>query len=1263
MLSIEENDDDDHSGISSTNDEIDDTEEFGGGKAPADDHRDEAEEVKKLTKMENKGVWIWKFLVVIIILATATMVSVGSYTILRQEETENFLTSFDFFANTVRDASQFHLRDITLSMKDLASAITGTANETGQTFPFVTVPAFETLGESVRRKAGLEAIYFGIMLQTIPEVMEWQTYSVEHQDWLVHSRNTAAKSTYGDYNPDNYQTGPITPIVFDLSEEGIPSMSMMGEPPFMPIWHASPPPFNPSFINFNGWPTAKGLIGAISNAREGLFGWPEDLSSFAELVITNEDHDAIHASLVDWVRDGANSTFDHPHSFMSEPVFRVLNDPLSDIVGYLSGLVAWDRYLINLLPEGVSGITCVLKASYQCTGSCNATDWSSWWPGSEPPVRQFTYALDGNSAFYLGEGDMHERLYDDMEVVIPFHKYVQSTLDIPFHTVYSLHVYPTAEFENSYRTQLPLLIACIVASTFLIMSLAFSMYDWFVRRRNNKVMSAAVRSGAIVSSLFPSTVRDRLYKEAEEKAANNARLQKWLHTDGVDADAGAIETDDDVIAYKAKPIADLFPETTILFADIAGFTAWSSAREPHQVFQLLETLYRAFDEIARRRGVFKVETIGDCYVAVTGLPEPRRDHAVVMVRFAKECMQRMHLLVRQLEVSLGPSTSTLDMRFGLHSGPVTAGVLRGERSRFQLFGDTMNTASRMESTGLRGKIQISQDTADRLINAGKTNWITPRQDKVVAKGKGEMQTFWVAIGSKPNTATDMTEASRGSISEEIFEVATPVVPSADPYAAAKQGRLVKWNVEVLLNLLRQVEAHRPQYASTKRASLSTLPKVTEEKSGSTIVDEVQEIVHLPRFTGESKMDLNSVEIGAAVEIELKSYVAKIAALYRDNPFHNFEHASHVTMSVVKLMSRIVAPNLSKEERESGNIASSLHDHTYGITSDPLTQFACVFSALIHDVDHTGVPNTQLLRENPELAAKYKERSIAEQNSVDVAWSLLMEDEFQNLRQAIYRDAGEQQRFRQLVVNSVMATDIMDAEFKQLRNARWEKAFSDEKQSLVVFEESLKDKTDRKATIVIEHLIQASDVSHTMQHWHVYRKWNEHLFAELYKAFAEGRAEKNPADFWVKGELGFFDHYVIPLAKKLKDCGVFGVSSEEYLNYALQNRKEWETRGAEVVSEMVDRLKEAFDSSSSSQTDLTTLAVSSSNSSRGLPPPSQPLRSGGRRHRRSIPAWKDDEPHAPASPVKRAIRLAVNRSLSAEDLMVELSEFNRQRLNI
>jgi class 3 adenylate cyclase len=176
-----------------------------------------------------------------------------------------------------------------------------------------------------------------------------------------------------------------------------------------------------------------------------------------------------------------------------------------------------------------------------------------------------------------------------------------------------------------------------------------------------------------------------------------------------------------------------------MFADISGFTAWSSEREPTQVFVLLETLYREFDALARKLGVFKVETIGDCYVAVTGLPEPSKDHAIVLARFAWKCVLTTISVCKRLEATLGPGTADLALRVGLHSGPVTAGVLRGEKSRFQLFGDTMNTASRVESNGMKNRVQVSQSTADLLISGGKQHWLTPRENKIDAKGKGAMQ--------------------------------------------------------------------------------------------------------------------------------------------------------------------------------------------------------------------------------------------------------------------------------------------------------------------------------------------------------------------------------------------------------------------------------------------------------------------------------------------------------------------------------------------
>jgi hypothetical protein len=275
------------------------------------------------------------------------------------------------------------------------------------------------------------------------------------------------------------------------------------------------------------------------------------------------------------------------------------------------------------------------------------------------------------------------------------------------------------------------------------------------------------------------------------------------------------------------------------------------------------------------------------------------------------------------------------------------------------------------------------------------------------------------------------------------------------------------------------------------------------------------------------------------------------------------------MSVAKLLSRIVAPDsVFKDNSSRKNLDHALHDYTYGITSDPLTQFACVFAALIHDSDHYGIPNNQLVQEKSPLAHKYRNRSPAEQNSVAIAWKILMKPQFSALRGTICPSEEEMIRFRQLVINSVMATDIADKDMKTLRNNRWATAFSDQTAS----KESERTNINRKATIVIEHLIQASDVAHTMQHWHVYTKWNERLFQEMSLAFLVGRADKDPVEFWYKGELGFYDFYIIPLAKKLSECGVFGVSSDEYLNYAVRNREEWERRGEEILQGMIERFQ-------------------------------------------------------------------------------------------
>ena len=474
--------------------------------------------------------------------------------------------------------------------------------------------------------------------------------------------------------------------------------------------------------------------------------------------------------------------------------------------------------------------------------------------------------------------------------------------------------------------------------------------------------------------------------------------------------------------------------------------------------------------IAKRRRVFKVETVGDCYVAVCGVPEARQDHALVMAKFARECASRMLDLTRRLEVSLGPGTGDLSLRVGLHSGPgklvrlmytvlfsdafrgsggksltcrsspyigtVTAGVLRGERSRFQLFGDTMDTASRMQSTSELNRIQVSEETAKLLMAAGKERWLTQRENGVEAKGKGLLTTYW--LKGAHSTSSERYSESGVSSSHDTA--------SSSMEETHKTTRLIHWYVEVLYSLLKQIAGHRKTANKGTRSFGFHVPfdeaKVIRKCQKSTILGEVVEVIELPPPSTKDAVDSSSsnVEIPGTVFNELMHYVTEIADSYHnENPFHNFQHSAHVAMSVVKLLSRIVAPSeVDYQDNSNGGDNEqqrSLHDHTYGITSDPLTQFACVLSALIHDADHPGVPNTQLVKEGHDMALKYKHKSAAEQNSVDYCWNKLMDNRFKTLRSTIYSTEAEFKRFRQLVVNSVMATDIVDKELKELRNAR------------------------------------------------------------------------------------------------------------------------------------------------------------------------------------------------------------------------------------
>ena len=298
--------------------------------------------------------------------------------------------------------------------------------------------------------------------------------------------------------------------------------------------------------------------------------------------------------------------------------------------------------------------------------------------------KMMTYEVIGPKVKFLGIGDLHSDTYDK-EMIMGTLDLLDPELIPEGACQFMLHMYPSNAFANSYLTNSPLYYTLTILGVFALTSLVFIAYDQFVKRRQTLLMSKAVRSNAILHSLFPTAVKERLMQEQEEK--EDAK-KKGGFAFRINGNQGITDVTGHT-SVVGKPIADLFPSATVMFADIAGFTAWSSTRDPAQVFTLLETIYSSFDAIAKKRKVFKVETIGDCYVACCGLPEPREDHAETMATFAQECRAKMNAVVQKLEVTLGPDTSDLAIRIGLNSGAVTAGVLRGEKSRFQLFGDTV----------------------------------------------------------------------------------------------------------------------------------------------------------------------------------------------------------------------------------------------------------------------------------------------------------------------------------------------------------------------------------------------------------------------------------------------------------------------------------------------------------------------------------------------------------------------------------------------
>ncbi len=183
-------------------------------------------------------------------------------------------------------------------------------------------------------------------------------------------------------------------------------------------------------------------------------------------------------------------------------------------------------------------------------------------------------------------------------------------------------------------------------------------------------------------------------------------------------------------------IADHFDSASILFADIVNFTPFAQRLSPAEVVSVLDQLFSHFDTLVERHGLEKIKTIGDCYMAAAGIPEPSADHA-----------RRAALLALDMQAAVSTSTVGdavgLELRIGINSGPVIAGVIGSKRFLYDLWGDAVNTASRMESQSTSGEIQITRATYELL----KDEFVCTRRGTIEVKGKGQMET-WYLVGTR-----------------------------------------------------------------------------------------------------------------------------------------------------------------------------------------------------------------------------------------------------------------------------------------------------------------------------------------------------------------------------------------------------------------------------------------------------------------------------------------------------------------------------------
>eukprot|EP00980_Cylindrotheca_fusiformis_P000323 scaffold78_cov96-Cylindrotheca_fusiformis.AAC.2 len=569
---------------------------------------------------EEKAVARSKFLFFFVLLLAVSGAATATYLLMESEEYNDFQAGFAGLGSEVSTVAGQKVDQMFSALDSYSLFITSEARANpNSSWPFVTIPRFSTKSEKIAALVGLESPNLFIC----PVVQEaerdrWPSFVMESSP--AYYKESIENEGNKKLTVEEMMEVTI-PYVWSYSFDetlGVIAEKIQRPGPVVPLWYR--------------YPLEDPVLGMMLRSVDML----EFLGTKDQFHTTNLTlRPSLSFAQVADTRAGAAS---EDYVIGSQIMQPMIED--GRVVGVILLRFLWVEFFQNLNIDGLTGTIAVLRSS--CKLGYGAFD-------ELASSKELSYKIDSLGGVLLGMFDAHNPKYDDIvvsRVVLDVDVDDGRLPDGGCVPKVTLDLYPTEELEKTYRTSNPKLYSAVMIAIFAFTSIVFLLYDFFVGRRQRKFMDRIARQDQIVSNVFPGVIRDRLYAREQE-----APKQTGLH---------------DTVGTGGAPLADLFLETTVVFADIAGFTAWSSAREPAQVFILLETIYGAFDRRAYRHNVFKVETVGDCYVAVAGLPEPDKDHVMAVCRFARDCLQIMQDTTLKLEISLGPDTSELDLRVGIH---------------------------------------------------------------------------------------------------------------------------------------------------------------------------------------------------------------------------------------------------------------------------------------------------------------------------------------------------------------------------------------------------------------------------------------------------------------------------------------------------------------------------------------------------------------------------------------------------------------------